>query len=344
LAAGTVSDTATLARRLGDFLAAASGDRPVVTVGERISGGWSVNTFRLCVDGRDCVLRFAGHDHPLRTDAAEEARMMIRAGEAGIPVPPVLYAADDPSWLGVPFAILDFVSGGAPNVWSPRRMAELLRVASAEELLEQLVAVSIAVQDVPLTPGMPTASLLGVPLPEYGIAADVDRWLGLLEASGDPRPALVSAGRWLRENAPRGGAVVLQHHDFRLGNLMFDAAGQIAAVLDWEFSGPGDPLCDIGYAAQPYCLGRLLGTESSFDLEPDPTSWVLRRYGELAPEPVEEERLRYFVAFGILKMAIALIVPSQPSAERGRPPHHDWLELPVLSLTDDLVAAIRGMG
>lgn len=332
----------TLASRLGDYLRQTTGEERVVAVVGRLSGGWSVDTFRVQVGNEELVLRIAGPDHPMATNAALEARVMARAGAAGVPVPRVVCAEEDPSWFGAPFSVVSFVPGTAPNVWSAGRMRALLSVIGAEEFLRQLVDLALRIQRVPVEPvDGARPSVLGMSVEEYGIAVDVERWLELLNATSRPRPALTLAGRWLAANAPPAGDVVLQHHDFRLGNVLFDEHGRAAAVLDWEFAGAGDALCDVGYAAQPYSLGRLLRTESSLDLHPDPTAWVLRKYAERAPGGADHDRLRYFVALGIFKMAVALVLPAD-TWWRGDSGQRDaWLELPILSLTDDLIRAIR---
>jgi aminoglycoside phosphotransferase (APT) family kinase protein len=253
-------------------------------------------------------------------------------------------AEDDPSWLGGPFSLVTFVHGVAPNVWSRRGMAELLSTAAPDLLLERLSDVALRIADVPAQAATrEPPSLLGMRAEEYTISADVDRWIAVLEATRVGRPGLALAGRWLADNAPETTEVVFQHHDFRLGNVLFDVEGEPTAVLDWEFSGAGDPLCDIGYAAQPYSLGRLLRRDPSLRLSPDPTTWVLKTYAERSPRRPDLRRLRYFVALGIFKMAVALVLTAD-EWWRGRGGARDhWLELPILSLTDDLVAAIRTM-
>ncbi len=41
---------------------------------------------------------------------------------------------------------------------------------------------------------------------------------------------------------------MIQHGDFGPNNLLFDAdSGSATAVLDWEFSGIGDPVTDIAW-------------------------------------------------------------------------------------------------
>jgi aminoglycoside phosphotransferase (APT) family kinase protein len=137
--------------------------------------------------------------------------------------------------------------------------------------------------------------------------------------------------------------VVAQHNDFRLGNVLFDDGGVATAVLDWEFAGAGDPFSDIAYAAQPYCLGRLLERESPLGLADDPTTWLLDQYSQHSPISVDVDRMRFFVAFGIYKMAVALAVPASTWPDGGGGKRDAWLEVPILSLTRDLIAGIQAL-
>ncbi len=41
------------------------------------------------------------------------------------------------------------------------------------------------------------------------------------------------------------------HGDYRTGNFLYDAGGDIRAILDWEMAHLGDPLEDIGWAVDP---------------------------------------------------------------------------------------------
>lgn len=331
-----------LEERLAAYLRAAGHEAAALRLGPRIGEGWSVDTFLVTAAGERLVLRLAGADHPLRTDPAREARVMALAGEAGVPVPRVVAAEDDPEWLGAPFSLVAFADGEAPNVWSARRMLRLTEESSAEAVLDDVAGLAHAIRRVPVQAATAEPpSLLGMAAGDYAVRADVERWEALLDGTSRPREALAAAGRWLADNAPPTAEVVFQHHDFRLGNLLFGAGGRALAVLDWEFSGAGDPLCDIGYAAQPYALGKLLRRAPSLDVPGDPTAWLLRAYAERAPDPVDPERQRWFVALGIFKMAIALVL-SADRWWRGEGDRRDrWLELPILSLTEDLVLAIR---
>jgi aminoglycoside phosphotransferase (APT) family kinase protein len=338
-----LTTTATLEEGLARYLAATGRDGSVELVG-RLSGGWSVATFHVRAGGRDLVLRCADEGHPLRTNAAREARIMRCAADAGVLVPEVVAVEDDPTWLGAPFSLVALVEGSAPNVWSRSHMAEILRPTTPEALLTELVDLALRIQTIPLEPAASQpASTLGMTRAEYGIAADVRRWRAMLDATVKPRPALRLAGRWLADNAAPDGDVVFQHHDFRLGNLLVDDAGRPSAVLDWEFSGAGDPLCDIAYAAQPYTLGRLMSSSGFLEVDPDASTWVRRDFIARSDTPIEHDRLDWFVALGIFKMAVALVVPADRWWRDEGTKTDAWLELPILSLTEDLITAIRGI-
>ena len=53
---------------------------------------------------------------------------------------------------------------------------------------------------------------------------------------------------WLKDNQPQAERFSLVHNDFKLDNVMLDAAdpGRVVAVFDWDMCTLGDPLCDLG--------------------------------------------------------------------------------------------------
>lgn len=63
--------------------------------------------------------------------------------------------------------------------------------------------------------------------------------------------------QWLKANQPASEAHSLVHNDYKLDNVMFDAAdpGRVNAVFDWDMCTLGDPLNDLGallcYWTQP---------------------------------------------------------------------------------------------
>jgi aminoglycoside phosphotransferase (APT) family kinase protein len=89
---------------------------------------------------------------------------------------------------------------------------------------------------------------LGDPI---GFQEDVTRWDRFMEKVADPQAlALVPAVRarllaTLPENAPMG----VFHGDFQWSNLFFSFDGSLLAVIDWELTGVGATLNDVGWVA-----------------------------------------------------------------------------------------------
>lgn len=339
------SRRAWLEDRLHDYLREVRSDTRDLQVEEPFRSGWSLESYPMRLGSDRYVLRLTRPDHPVATDAAREACVVRDVRAAGISAPDVAFVVDDPQWLGVSFAIYEHIDGTAPNVWSSRRMRPLVERWSPAKLVGALLEHAIAISELePPTEISKLPSAVGLSAEQYTISGDAEHWLALLQQTSVPRPSLELGGRWLVDNAPSTNQVVLQHNDLRLGNLLLDTDQLlVAAVLDWEFAGAGDPMCDIGYAAQPYCLGKLLQSGASLDLEPDPTTWMLREYNKRVSGVVDADRLRYFVALGIFKMAVALILPAVQRPQYIEDFRAAWLELPILSLTHDLIAQIRTM-
>ncbi len=60
---------------------------------------------------------------------------------------------------------------------------------------------------------------------------------------------------WLPRNIPAEDPTTIVHGDYRLGNLIVHPVEpRIVAVLDWELSTLGHPLCDLAYN----CIGYYL--------------------------------------------------------------------------------------
>jgi aminoglycoside phosphotransferase (APT) family kinase protein len=58
--------------------------------------------------------------------------------------------------------------------------------------------------------------------------------------------AMAEAHRLLEQRIPEQREVAIVHGDYRLDNVILDATGGVAAVLDWELCTLGDPVADLG--------------------------------------------------------------------------------------------------
>jgi aminoglycoside phosphotransferase (APT) family kinase protein len=86
----------------------------------------------------------------------------------------------------------------------------------------------------------------------------ISRWSRQYQSVGWGRvEAIDRLIEWLPRNMPvPPPAVAVVHGDFRLDNLIFDAAApDILAILDWELSTLGHPLGDLSYQCMQWRLG-----------------------------------------------------------------------------------------
>ena len=157
-----------------------------------------------------------------------------------------------------------------------------------------------------------------------GAVDELDKYEAAYRESGAQRPILELAFRHFRRHAPPPRAPVLVHGDFRNGNIMFDPATGVAAVLDWELAHLGDPAEDLGwlctrqwrFGAEPPAGG--IGTREA----------LVEAYEKAGGGPVDPAALAFWEACGSFKVALVWIsqsrvfldgrVPSLELASLGR--------------------------
>lgn len=78
---------------------------------------------------------------------------------------------------------------------------------------------------------------------------ELDKWVDQIDRNElEPEPIARAAIRHLRRNPPTAQKLALVHADFRAGNFLYDEAGGIKAILDWEMAHIGDPLEDLAWS------------------------------------------------------------------------------------------------
>jgi aminoglycoside phosphotransferase (APT) family kinase protein len=83
----------------------------------------------------------------------------------------------------------------------------------------------------------------------------------------EPQPVTRAAIRWLRRHPPAPAQKLsVVHADYRTGNFLVDAEGEIRAILDWEMAHLGDPLEDLAWGLNP--IWRWAGDERAGGLAP----------------------------------------------------------------------------
>ncbi|MFB6142537.1 MAG: phosphotransferase family protein [Halorientalis sp.] len=235
--------------RLREFLAGHLGAAEEFAV-ERHDQGFSNETLFVEWGDADLVIRRPppGETADTAHDVLREFEVVDALQDTDVPVPRTVAASEDADVMGCPFYVMERVEGDV------MRFVELDRFGSAdarrrvgEEMVDTLAAIH--------TVDYEAVGLGDFGDPEGFAERQVERWTGQFEwafeetTSEREVPEIHRIGDWLAENVPEDHAHALVHGDYKLDNVIF-APGTppaIDAVLDWEMSTLGDPLCDLGW-------------------------------------------------------------------------------------------------
>ena len=254
---------ATLAERLATYLAGKLPGSEDVRVEhlDRIFGGASRETYRFVLhwteDGgersRRLILRRDPPGSLIETERAIEFGAYRAFWGTTVPVPEPLWLEEDPAVLDHPFFVMAELTGAESNLAAAAQHAEKLALRKWTILGEIARADPIAL------------GLEGV-MQSVGPDECWGRELGYWESRIDrdelcPQPIVRAAIRWLRRSPPppaQKQSVV--HGDYRTGNFLFDAQGEIRGILDWEMAHLGDALEDLAWGLNPvWARGGLAG-------------------------------------------------------------------------------------
>jgi aminoglycoside phosphotransferase (APT) family kinase protein len=155
----------------------------------------------------------------------------------------VIVHCDDESVIGAPFYAMEYVEGFIVRNRMPEAYADVAatKAAMSQALLDTLIRLHAVVPD--------EVGLSQFGHPEGFLARQVRRWWQQWEASKTRElPAMDELHRRLEETVPTQSRPGVVHGDYRLDNVMFapQDPSRVVAVLDWEMSTVGDPLCDLG--------------------------------------------------------------------------------------------------
>lgn len=251
--------------RLAAYIAGRLPDATDVAVSslERISGGASRETYRFVLTwtegGEARTRRMILRRDPPASLIDTERRVEFEAYRAfhgsAVPVPEMLWLEEGYDALDHPFFVAEELAGfqAAPQLlFSGPYDAVLPKVAQQK----WTILGEIARAD-PVALGLDR--WMAPPALDACWRRELDHWEALIDKDqAEPLPITRAAIRWLRANPPppaRKLSVV--HGDFRTGNFLYDARGEIHGVLDWEMAHLGDPLEDLGWSLQPiWAFGR----------------------------------------------------------------------------------------
>jgi aminoglycoside phosphotransferase (APT) family kinase protein len=215
---------------------------------QQFQGGQSNPTFLLTAPAGKYVMRKQPPGRLLPSAHAIDREFRVQSALKGTPVPvvPMRLYCEDPSIVGTPFYVMDYIPGRIFANPALPELNHLQRKAAYHAFAETLAALH-------------EVDFAAIGLAEYGrtegyAARQLKRWSEQYEASKTAHiEAMDKLIAWLKSSVPAEDEAAITHGDYRIGNMMFEVADpHIIAVLDWELSTLGHPLADLGYVCMTY--------------------------------------------------------------------------------------------
>ncbi|MBF9043804.1 phosphotransferase [Rhodobacterales bacterium HKCCE4037] len=208
----------------------------------KFSGGQSNPTYLVQGAERSVVLRRKPPGKLLKSAHAVDREFRVQRALAGteVPVAEVYALCEDDGVIGSAFYVMEHLSG---RVFDDPRLGDVDK-AERRPIINEMGRVLAAIHSVDLE---------ATGLADYGPSGNyfrrqIDRWSKQYRASEtEVIPAMDQLIAALDRACPEDdGQVTLVHGDYRIDNLMFDAAApRVRAVLDWELSTLGHPFADL---------------------------------------------------------------------------------------------------
>lgn len=245
-------------------------------------------------------------------DVLRQARALKAiGGNAGIPVPEVLFEDEGAPVEVPPLFAMSYVAGECvepaldilADVALPGPSDVRDRALDAARMLGSLHTLE------PASIGLADVS-------ETTLEDEIARWATLLGTIEDTDliAGVDDVHAALRKTMPAPTAPRLLHGDYRLGNTLC-TKGAVLAVIDWEIWSIGDPRTDLAWfllSAQPDRHPSALRKDVGFPSVPE----LLDAYGA----KITDAELDWFQALQLFKMAAASALIAKNLTRRGSDP------------------------
>ncbi|MCZ4282596.1 phosphotransferase family protein [Kiloniella laminariae] len=261
-----------------------------------MSGGAIQENLRLdysCADGKTGSL-------VLRTDAAtlvagshkkaDEYAVLSYVHAAGIKTPRPIALCQDTEIIGKPFILMEYLPGTTD-------FARIRAGARREELAVELGRELAAIHR--LSPvNLPFLKRLA-PDP---VSSLIRQYRAFFDQPGMVRPVAEWAMRWCLSQTDycRSSVQVLVHGDFRTANYLVDQE-RLTGLLDWEFSGWGDPYSDLGWFCARCWRYGYEGTPAGGIASRDS---FYQGYRAVSGEDVDPERVKFWEVMALLRWLV----------------------------------------
>lgn len=324
-------------KRLAAWLSGVLREEVTIVQIAPLSGGAIQENWALSLrheDGRieELVLRRDAHSTIGSSGSrTSEFHILEAAHKAGLAVAEPIALCTDTEVLGRPFFLMTRIAGVA----DPRRLVRDDALVPDRAALGRAIGAELA-RIHAIHPPAPAFAFLGVPDPDPAMAR-IGSLRRALDGLHEPEPAIEWVLRRLELCRPRPCLTTLVHGDYRIGNIMVER-GRLAGVLDWEFTGWGDPDEDLGWlCARCWRFGRVDREAGGLAERKD----FYAGYETRSRRVIDPARIRYWEAMAAIRWAIVAL----EQGERYRTEEKPGLEAALTGrmapeLVDDAMAMV----
>lgn len=266
----------------------------------KFPSGQSNPTYRIRAASGDYVLRRKpfGQLLPSAHAVDREFRLLSALHPLDFPVPRPLALCDDPEVIGAIFYVMElaqgrpYANGALPEFDAPTRRS----------MYDQLVDTLADLHNI-----VPEAAGLGdFGKPGNYFERQVARWTRQYrDSETDYIPEVERLISFLPETLPEQSRTSIVHGDYRIDNVVFDGAGTLTAVLDWELATLGDPVADFSYLAMQWMMpadgGAGLGGLDLEQLGIPGLDEIVERYSSRSGVPVAS-KLDWYFAYNLFRL------------------------------------------
>jgi aminoglycoside phosphotransferase (APT) family kinase protein len=173
------------------------------------------------------------------TDVLRQVPLLLALRRAGVPVAEVVWWDADEQWFDVPYFMVRFLHGETYAVRDPAPVFAGIDPADVLRSAVEALALVHRVDHVALLPDWE---------PAKSLESEVEFWAPILQKAAEPEWIQLGeqTRRMLLQRLPVDPVVGVFHGDFQTNNILFDGSS-VVAVIDWEISGIGAQLIDLGW-------------------------------------------------------------------------------------------------
>jgi aminoglycoside phosphotransferase (APT) family kinase protein len=260
-------------------------------------------------------------------DIGRECEAVKKMHAGGVPVPKIYWLEEDSKVLGHPFLLMEKIEGERLlEVWIRQPEYRL-------QLMEDLISVLAKIHNVNWQAhGL---SFLGEPEHKlFYVEKEIKKWERVLENNQySAYPVMMEVAAWLRTNAHPSERTTVCHGDYSVLNAHV-YEGRIAAILDWEMIGLGDPVSDVAWLCMMAQSMRIPDWDEAR---------FVRGYEEMTGTKVGEECLAFWKIFSGFKMVAIAVSGLRALIESKDPSMREMFNFSMLIVAlQDVVAKSVG--